>query len=239
MANSYFQFKHFRIEQGDCAMKVCTDACVLGASANLRPATRLLDIGTGTGLLALIAAQRNPEGHIEAIEIDSVAAGQANANVAASPWADRVRVHGLSLQQYRATQPAPFDHILCNPPFFRSSLRSPNAARTTARHAASDTLSFEEIVEFAAHYLTVAGQMTVLLPPPEMQQFEQIAALGGIFAHSRLCLHHRAGSRATRYITTFGRQVSSVQEDSLYIYAADSQYTEEFQALLRDFYLAF
>jgi tRNA1Val (adenine37-N6)-methyltransferase len=239
LANSYFQFKHFRIDQGNCAMKVCTDACVLGAVANLGAAARLLDIGTGTGLLALMAAQRNPTAHIEAIEIDAAAASQAEANVAASPWGERVRVLGLSLQQYGATQPASFDQILCNPPFFRHSLRSPDAARTTARHAATDTLSFEEIVDFAARYLTPAGQLTVLLPPPEMQQFEQIGTLGGIFARTRCQLHHRAGSRATRHITTFGRQAGPLQEHSLFIYGPDSQYSPEFRALLQDFYLAF
>lgn len=220
-------------------MKVCTDACVLGAAADLSGAMRLLDIGTGTGLLALMAAQRNPTVHIEAIEIDAAAATQAAANVAASPWAERVRVHGLSLQQYAATQSAPFEHIICNPPFFRHSVRSPSAARTTARHAAPDTLPFEEIVEFASQYLTLDGQITVLLPPPEMHEFEQLAALGSFFPQTRLRLHHRAGSRATRHITTFSRATGSPQEASLAIYAAESAYSPEFRALLRDFYLAF
>ena len=158
MPNDYFQFQQFRIEQGACAMKVSTDACLLGAAADLTGATRLLDIGTGTGLLALMAAQRHPTVEIEAVEIDAAAAAQAAANAAASPWAGRIRVSGMSLADYAAT-PArpPFSHIICNPPFFRQSLRSPDAARTTARHEAADTLSFEALAAFAAQFLLPSG----------------------------------------------------------------------------------
>ena len=152
MANSYFQFQHFRIEQAACAMKVSTDACLLGAAADLAAARRILDIGTGTGLLALMAAQRNPHVTIEAVEIDPAAAAQAAANVAVSPWAGRIRVHAQSLAAYAATGPAPlanddlrFDHIVCNPPFFRQSLPAPDAARATARHEGTGSLTFEGI----------------------------------------------------------------------------------------------
>jgi tRNA1Val (adenine37-N6)-methyltransferase len=143
--NDYFQFQQFRIEQAPCAMKVSTDACLLGAAADLSGATRLLDVGTGTGLLALMVAQRHPTVEIEAVEIDAAAARQAAANVAASPWAGRIRVQALSLADYAATRPAPFSHLICNPPFFRLSLRSPDAARSTARHADEASLSFAEL----------------------------------------------------------------------------------------------
>src|SRR5688572_14910741 len=102
MPNDYFRFQQFRIDQAQCAMKVSTDACLLGAATELRGATRLLDVGTGTGLLALMAAQRHATVAIEAIEIDEAAAAQATANVQASPWAGRIQVHALSLAQYAA-----------------------------------------------------------------------------------------------------------------------------------------
>ena len=128
MPNDYFQFQQFRIEQGACAMKVSTDACLLGAATDLAGATRLLDVGTGTGLLALMLAQRHPTVLIEAVEMNEAAAAQAAANVAASPWASRLQVHAQSLADYAASQPAPganadlrFSHIVCNPPFFRGS----------------------------------------------------------------------------------------------------------------------
>jgi len=238
MANSYFQFKQFRIEQDRCAMKVCTDACVLGATADVAGATRVLDIGTGTGLLALMAAQRNPTAQIEAVEIDEAAAAQAAANVATSPWASRLTVRAQSLAAFAATQPAPFDHILCNPPFFRNALRSPDAARTTARHTANDTLAFEDITKFAHQFLTLAGQLTVLLPPPEMQEFERAAAAAQLYPVSRLVVHHRAGSKPLRHITAFRHQPQAASQRALAIYADDAAvYSNDFQQLLRDFYL--
>ena len=239
MPNDYFQFQQFRIEQGACAMKVSTDACLLGAAVDLAHATRLLDIGTGTGLLALMAAQRHPTVGIEAIEIDAAAAAQAAANVAASPWATRVRVQGLSLAQFAATRPAPFSHMVCNPPFFRESLPSPDAARSTARHVSNSSLSFEELAAFAAAFLLPAGTLTVLLPPPEMSRFEQAAGAAGLSLASRLVVRHRPGGRVTRHISSFARQAGAAVENELFIRTADGQaYSDDFRSLLAGFYLA-
>ena len=240
MPNSYFQFQQFRVEQSLCAMKVSTDACLLGAAADLTGATRLLDIGTGTGLLALMAAQRHPAVEIEAVEIDETTAAQAAANVAASPWASRIRVRAQGLADYLATQPRLFSHIICNPPFFRQSLRSPDAARSTARHEAADSLSFETLAVSAAKLLHAAGTLTVLLPPPEMRAFEQEAAAVGLHPATRLVVRHRAGGRPLRHITGFRRAAGAPQETELTIRAAgdDTQYSAEFRALLTGFYLA-
>ena len=239
MANSYFQFKQFRIEQAGCAMKVCTDACVLGAVAAVETAGRLLDIGAGTGLLALMAAQRNPTAQIETVELDEAAAAQAAANFGASPWAARLTLHAGSLAALAAATPATFDHILCNPPFFRHSLRSPDARRTTARHAAEDTLPFAELAQFAADFLTPEGQLTVLLPPPEMREFEREAARAGLYPRTRLVLHHRAGSKPLRHITAFGRAGGPVAETALLLHEPDSEaYSAWFRERLGPFYLA-
>ncbi|MDO7847393.1 methyltransferase [Hymenobacter sp. M29] len=247
MPNDYFQFQQFRIEQGRCAMKVSTDACLLGAATDLRGATRLLDIGTGTGLLALMAAQRHASVQIEAVEIDEAAAAQAAANVADSPWAGRIQVHAQSLADFARAQPAPladddrrFSHIICNPPFFRQSLRSPDAARSTARHEAADSLSFDALAAFAAGLLSPPGLLTVLLPPPEMQAFEQVAAGSGLLPATRLVVRHRPGSRPLRHITGFRREALATQETELTIRTAedDTQYSAAFRALLTGFYLA-
>ena len=240
MPNDYFQFQQFRIEQSVCAMKVSTDACLLGAAADLTNATRLLDIGTGTGLLALMAAQRHPTVEINAVEIEVAAADQAAANAAASPWARRIQVHGLSLADFAATRPAFFSHIICNPPFFRQSLRSPDAARTTARHEAADTLSFEAVATFAAQFLEPQGLLTVLLPPLEMKDFGDEAAACGLHPATRLVVRHRPGSRVLRHITGFRRAAAAVSEAEMTIRAAagDAEYSGAFRALLAGFYLA-
>jgi tRNA1Val (adenine37-N6)-methyltransferase len=238
MPNDYFQFKQFRIAQAACAMKVSTDACLLGAVADLHGATRLLDIGTGTGLLALMAAQRHPGAPIEAIEIDEAAAAQAAENVAASPWAGRIRVQPLSLAAYAAVRPAPFSHIICNPPFFQQSLRSPDAARSTARHTAPDTLSFAELAGFAADFLTENGLLTVLLPPVEMAAFAQEAQRVGLYPATRLVVRHRPGRRVLRHIVDFRRAAGPVVETGFAIREADSEeYSAGFRALLAEFYL--
>jgi tRNA1Val (adenine37-N6)-methyltransferase len=237
--NDYFQFQQFRIDQADCAQKVSTDACILGAAADLSDATRILDLGTGTGLLALMAAQRAPDATVEAIEIDPAAAAQAVANVAASPWANRMQVHPLSLAVYAATQPGLFSHIICNPPFFRRSLAPPDAARATARHEGEGSLTFGDIISFAVAHLSLDGTLTVLLPPPEMQQFEHEADAAGLPARARLVVQHRPGGRSTRSISTFGRGAPSrLRTGNLVIQDAEGAYSAAFRELLGGFYLA-
>nr|WP_262903371.1 methyltransferase [Hymenobacter psoromatis] len=211
---------------------------MLGAAANLVGATRVLDIGTGTGLLALMVAQRAPAALIEAIEIDLLAAAQAARNVAASPWAARVRVRPLSLAAYAAALPPTFSHIICNPPFFRRSLAPPDAARATARHAGEASLTFEEIADFAAAFLEPAGTLTVLLPPPEIVHFARAAAVAGLPPQAQLAVRHRPGGRITRVIGQFGRgAVAAKRETGLSIQDADGMYSAEFRALLAGFYL--
>lgn len=218
-------------------MKVSTDACVLGAVADVAGAPRILDIGTGTGLLALMAAQRNPTAQLEAVELDEAAAVQAQANFTSSPWADRLTLHAQSLADFAATQPAPFDHILCNPPFFRHSLRPPDARRATARHTAPDTLTFAELAHFAARFLAPQGRLSVLLPPSEMQHFELEASRAALFPLTRLVLRHRTSSKPLRHITTFGRQAQPVVQHELLVTEGE-EYSAAFKELLGPFYLA-
>ncbi len=220
-------------------MKVSTDACLLGAVADATGTTRLLDIGTGTGLLALMLAQRFAGLTVEALEIDPAAAAQALANVRQSPWSGRIRVHSQSLAAYAATGQELVGHIVCNPPFFRAALPAPDAARRRARHADATSLTFEELAQFAADFLLPHGALTVLLPPPEMLAFERVAQTVGLHPQRRLLVHHRPAGRITRHIVRFERtKAHEVEIGELSIRTADDgEYSAAFRALLAGFYL--
>ena len=174
-------------------MKVGTDGVLLGALADVTAATHLLDIGTGTGLVALMLAQRNPSMSIDAIEIDSKAAKQAAENVAQSPW-PQIRVHCTALQTYTANQP--YNLIVSNPPYFVNSLKAPKAERTTARH--TDSLSFNELVAGVDRLLSPSGKFWVILPADEQTNFCQLAQEKGLYPYRLIHVHPRAEKPAKR-----------------------------------------
>lgn len=219
-------------------MKVCTDACVLGAYAHVgSPATKtILDIGTGTGLLALMAAQRNPTALIDAVEIDRDAAAQAGENVAASSFANRVQVVTTAIQAY---QPGlVYDRILTNPPFYTNHLRSPDAAINRALHTTE--LPFTELTDAVDRLLKPDGQWWVLLPPYETRKLTELAARNGLLPFCRLQLRHTTIKPPFRTVTGFGRQPVDPNDDTLAIYEPQgSVYTDAFRLLLQDFYLIF
>ncbi|MFC6997658.1 tRNA1(Val) (adenine(37)-N6)-methyltransferase [Rufibacter roseus] len=237
MANDYFQFKQFLIKQDRCAMKVCTDSCVLGAYADVAGARRILDIGAGTGLLSLMAAQRAPEAQIEAVEIEPDAAAQAQENFLASPWANRLKLHRQSLQEFVLQAPGLFDSIISNPPFFQASLKSTDVAKNTAKH--TGTLTFKEIVAFAQKFLKPNGKLHILLPPHEAKVFEQEANTAGFFTNQVLNIEATPNGKLLRAIHSYSRQASPLQTHWLPVREKDGSYTLPFQKLLQEFYLIF
>lgn len=251
-----FQFKQFVIRQDRTAMKVCTDACVLGAWADVGTGARLLDIGTGTGLLALMAAQRAPHAHVDAVEVDEAAAQQAWENVANSPFARQITIHQTAIQDFLFPAPDPalrYDHILTNPPFYTNSLRSPDRAVNRALHA--DELPFSDLLAAVGRLLAPAGTWWLLLPPPEMNRLTQQAAHvpKPLFPVRQLYLRHHAHKPIVRHLTAFrfGNPASAEQAapssptvETLDIYEPDGQpgrptYTAAFRALLQPYYLIF
>ena len=237
MPNDYFQFKQFLVRQDRCAMKVCTDSCLLGAYAAVSQAHTLLDIGAGTGLLSLMAAQRSAAA-ITAVEVDARAAAQARENMAASPWAQRLQVVNQSLQDFEKENEQLFEVILCNPPFYKASHKSADEARNVAMH--SHELSFEEILRFCHRFLHPAGTLYLLLPPAESRQFARLAAGHQLYVHEILGVYTKTGGRHIRSILAFGHQpAGTVLESHLEIRQADNSYSDAFRHLLRDYYLIF
>jgi len=235
--NHYFQFKQFRVEQDKCAMKVCTDSCLLGAYAAVNSARTILDIGTGTGLLSLMAAQRS-EAHITAIEIDAQTARQAHENILHSPWADRIGVIPISLQAFALNNQEQYDVILCNPPFYQRSYKSPDEARNVAMH--SHELSFAEIIQFCSASLTEKGLLYMLLPPHESKHFEQSAKEKTLYVQEKLLIFTKAAGKHIRTIQSFGlTPAANPPEKMLCIHHSDNTYTSEFVHLLKDYYLIF
>ncbi len=217
-------------------MKVCTDACVLGAGADVGTGGRVLDIGTGTGLLALMAAQRNAMARVDAVEVDAAAYQQAMENVANSPFAERVTVHQIRIQDFRPD--TSYDRIITNPPFYTNHLRSPDAATNRALHTGE--LPFPDLLDAVVRLLEPDGQWWVLLPPYETDRVAELAAERALLPFQRLTLRHHAQKPVFRVITGFSFQQRPALEEELTIYETDNRtYTPEFRTLLGDFYLIF
>lgn len=237
MRGKGFTFKQFHIDHSRCAMKVGTDGTLLGAWATLPPAGRILDIGTGTGLIAIMAAQRTTEANITAIDIDRDCALQAEENVAASPWHGRIEVKHTPLQEFSSAEP--YDVIISNPPYFVDSLQSPDAARSTARH--TDTLSFDDLTQGVLRLLSPDGHFALILPPPEMERMLS-ACRGRLFVTRRCEVWTTPQSGARRIMAELSQQPPAQPPQSEKLIIEDRGpmgYSEDYKRLTRDFYLKF
>jgi len=235
MSNSYFQFKQFNINQDRCAMKVTTDACILGAWTPIPAlAKRVLDIGTGTGLLSLMLAQRFPFLTVDAVEIDMAAAEQAKDNIRLSPWPDRINVIGGDARNLPAT--GQYDVIVTNPPFFQNSLLSQNGARSSARHDVN--LSYTDLLTSIKKMLSPLGFAAILLPEIETSILELVAVEYGFQAFQRLFVRHTEHAPVKRVVSLLAKNTPcAAREETLIIKDSRGHYTPHFCALLGAFYL--
>src|SRR5436190_4533212 len=230
-----FNFKKFSVCDDGATMKVGTDAVLLGAWAKVEGAGTLLDIGTGSGILALMLAQRTDEkAIIDAVELQAPDAAQAATNVGQSPWPDKIIVHHLRIQDYGP--PLRYDVIVCNPPYFTNSLRSPDTDRTHARH--DTALSTSDLSETAARLLNAGGTFSLILPPNESDSFVLAASHSNLFLTRLTRFFTRSGKPQERSLMEFRNQASLFQEDSLVLYESGSQWTEKYWNLTSEFYLA-
>lgn len=236
MSNPYFQFKQFTVYHDLCAMKVGIDGVLLGAWTPVDSSVnRILDVGTGSGLIALMLAQRS-NATIDAIDLDEGAVRQAEINVSASDWNNRIRVHRQSLQRFAERQTKVYDLIVSNPPFFISSLKAPDEARAIARHA--DTLTHEELLKYASGLLKTTGRMCVILPVTEGLRCVESTRKFGLYCYQCVYVYPKPKSEPKRVLLEFGFTARETQLSSIEIETAERhQYSAAFTALAKDFYL--
>ena len=233
MSNNYFKFKQFTIRHDRCAMRVGTDGVLLGAWASVEGVRRALDVGTGSGLIAIQLAQRNPDARIAGIEIDPEAAAQARENVACSPWAERVEVVCGDFKAYAPVEK--FDLIVSNPPYFTDALRSPDARRRTARH--TEDLDYGLLFRHALDMLAPGGRMAVIIPM-EVETLALGSAIAcGWFLCRRTNVYTKPGKKCRRLLLEFCTKPTPYVVDDLYIEKAEGGYSEEYMSLTREFYL--
>lgn len=239
MRKGDFQFKKFLIRQDKCAMKVCTDSCILGASVPIGMLVcSILDIGCGTGLLSLMMAQRSHDVHIDAVEVDDKAAVQAWENVVISPWKERIVVHRRSIQQFALEHSRKYDLIVSNPPFFYDNLLSQKKDYNIACH--SGLLSLDELVSIAVGLLSKEGSLVVMLPPYESSRLVELAAVRGLYPSAIMKIKHAPLSKTIRMITSFRFEVTETKsQQQIYIKNPDGSYSGQFVALLKEYYTIF
>lgn len=239
--NPYFKFKKFSVRQDRCAMKVSSDACAFGAWIQLNDDDkRILDIGSGTGLLSLMVAQRFPGVEIHAIEADHAAMIQSQENFQMCSFPNAPMAFYGYVQSYAA--PFLYDAVFTNPPFFRQSLKSPDEKVSKAKH---DTeLTLEALVAQVERLLKSDGHWHVLLPVSESEKLDKISAAYHWYPVRKTELSHRPGKEPVRRMTTFARFHEAIppvnEPETLYIFNDEGKkYNESYVSLMKDFYLAF
>ena len=218
-----FQFKQFTIYQDLCAMKVGTDGVLLGAWAN--GGKRILDAGTGTGIIALMMAQRYPNAVVTAIDVDEGAAKQAQQNVAQSPFAQQITVLHNTLQEHQGE----YDAIISNPPFFIDSLAAPDEQRNVARH--TQTLTYTELMQAAWRLLSDEGELSVVVPFDYRKRMEDEAIFVGFFPSKVCAVKTTERKPAKRYLLSFKKHPCRCEQEQLTIGS------ERYQELTTEFYL--
>lgn len=236
-----FTFKQFHVDDFGCGMPVSTDSVLLGSWAPLSRAQRILDIGAGSGLLSLMAAQRNHHAHIDAVELDETAANACKQNVAHSPWPKRITVHQQSIQQFTeqalSQQRTAYDVILCNPPYFLSGPTAANNARANARHTLN--LSFSELMHSCHALLSDNGLACLVLPCTEANNLIAAAAKVNLPLQLSVAVSSVSGKAANRQLLLFSQQAAPTGclSQSFDILQRHGVYSDTMRALTEDFYL--
>ncbi len=232
--NNWFEFKQFRIEQQKTAMKVGTDGVILGAWVSADDASTILDVGTGTGLIALMLAQRS-NARIEAVEIDSAACIEAEFNFAQSPWKNQLKVIHSDFITFSAESQQRYDLIVSNPPYFADSLKTPDPHLAKARHHV--TITFIQLIEGGVRLLNGKGRLAVIIPSQSFDEFRETARLQGFYLRRQTKVITKEGKSPERVLLEFSLQPCITQTDEILIHTYDGQISQEFRALTSPYYL--
>lgn len=237
MSNTFFKFKKFTIHQDKCAMKVCTDSCLFGAiiSNKNEGFKNALDIGTGSGLLSLMFAQKQLNCKIDAIEIDENAFNQANDNINQSNYSNNIQIHLGDVKNFIFAKQ--FDVIFSNPPFYPNDLKSSNDKRNTAMH--SSYLSFDELMSVVNSLLNINGKFYILIPYSLESKLISIAHNYNFFVNEIIRIKQAVHLNYFRSILCFSNSNIEQVFDEISIKDETDNYTNEFIALLKDYYLIF
>ncbi len=236
MANKYFRFKQFLVNQDRCAMKVGTDGVLLGAWANAPQSGHVLDVGTGTGLIALMVAQRT-HGKIDAIEIDFDSAAQAKENIQMSLWNDRIDVKHISLKEYALQCNNKYDLIVCNPPYYISNLKSKNEKRNLARN--SESLPLHEFVEYSVGLMDKKASLAVIIPFQLRHKFYKLLNKNKLLITRETRVKSNEKKSPVRLMIEAGKNKDLPFEDSEIILfnSLNMAYTKEYRDLVRNYYI--
>ncbi len=232
MSNDIFCFKQFSVRHDRCAMKVGTDGVLLGAWGSVE-GKRILDIGTGTGLIALMAAQRNPEADVLGIDIDESAVAQASENVAESPFSRQIECVLQDVLTFESE--APFDAILCNPPFFTEDTLPDNRSRALARN--NKCLPFPQLIKKVAVLLAENGTFSLIVPSGLAQEIVGLCMENGLHLVRRCQIHTTARKPPRRTLLEFSRQNRSCEMQTLCLVVDDGTRSQQYKELTKDFYL--
>jgi tRNA1Val (adenine37-N6)-methyltransferase len=237
MSADKFEFKQFTVNQSKCAMKVGTDAVLLGAWVEVELAQTILDIGTGTGVIAIMMAQKSTA-EIVAVDIDAVASEEAAANVQSSPWPQRIKVFNESLQHFTLRFQSKFDLIVSNPPYFIDAYKSAEESRNQARH--TDQLPYIDFISCAIKLLNPEGRICIILPTKESLKFRELAAAHHLFLTKITHVKTTQYKDEKRQLLQFELVNKKLKEATLVIEQEERHYySKEYKELTKDFYLSF
>ncbi|GAB2978632.1 methyltransferase [Mucilaginibacter puniceus] len=233
-----FHFKQFRIDQTGCAMKINTDGVLVGALADADEPQHILDIGTGTGVIALMLAQRFANATIDAVEIDKTAAHTARANFQNSKFANQLALYAHSFESYFSNhQPKKYDLVVSNPPFYINSLESPEAKKNTAKHA--DGGFFDNLIKAVSDHLTATGTFWLILPLDTAELVKSIAQQNNLYLQKAIAIKSYPDSNPHREMLVFGLDNTKKADEEFVIYQEEKQYSKAYENKLSPFFTIF